>query len=132
VVVCAYRPENFDATELDRLLSVHPHIRDPRPAADGFRIWYVGGDRWRVAGDVDVNTATEFRARLASAASGSDQLIVDLRTAGFIDVAGLRALAACGGEERVPVVVEGLGAAMRRCWDLLDFAAVAPNVEVQA
>jgi hypothetical protein len=57
---------------------------------------------------------------------------VDLRTAGFIDVAGLRALAACGGEERVPVVVEGLGAAMRRCWDLLDFAAVAPNVEVQA
>lgn len=132
VIVCAYRPESFGAVDLADVLCVHPHRRGGQPKAGSFRIWNVGGDRWRLAGDIDVNNVDTFSARLASAASGGGRLALDLREVGFVDLAGLRTIARHSTEQQVAIVVEGLGEAMRKCWNLLDLDAVAPAVELKA
>jgi anti-anti-sigma regulatory factor len=135
VVVCGYRSESFGTVDLSELLCVHPHGRHPRQKVESFRIWNVGGERWRLAGDIDINSIDAFAARLASAAavaSDAGALGLDLRDVGFIDLAGLRAIARYSAEQQVNIVVEGLGKTMRRCWDLLDLDAVAPDVELRA
>ena len=47
-----------------------------------------------VAGDIDVATASGFRAALLEAVERSDRLVVDLSGVTFLDCAGLSALAA--------------------------------------
>lgn len=132
LVICVYRPESFVEVELAELMSVHPHSRQPRPRPGALRIWSGGGGRWRLSGDVDMTSTAAFAARLASAARASDHLSLDMRAVRFIDVAGLRAIACCSIDSQVEIVVEGLGPAMRRCWDLLGFRSDAPDVEVRA
>lgn len=135
-VICVYRPESFVEVELAEVMSVHPHSRhprvQPRPQPDALRIWSAGGGRWRMSGDVGLGHTAAFSARLASAAGASRRFTLDMRAVRFIDVAGLRAIACCSIDHQAKIVVEGLGPAMRRCWDLSGFGSSAPNVEVRA
>lgn len=132
-VVCAYRPESFATVDLSEMLCVHPQRRHRREKkVKSFRIWNVGGDRWRLAGDIDVNSIDVFTARLAFAGLDAGLLGLDLKDVGLIDLAGLRSIARYSAEQQVAVEVEGLGETMRKCWGLLDFDAVAPDVELKA
>jgi len=132
LIVCVYRPESFADGQLAELMTVHPHSRQPRPVPDALRFWSAGGGRWRVSGAVDANCTAAFAARLASAAKASPNMVLDLQSVRFIDVAGLRAIARCSIEYDAEIAVEGLGPAPRTCWDLLGFRAGAPDVEVRA
>lgn len=133
LVVCVFRPESFVPGHLAELMSVHPHSRPLRPGRSGFHIWSAGGGRWRVSGEVDMNSTAAFAARLATASAsvGSGSLYLDLRRVRFIDVAGLRAIVRCSLDHQVGIVVEGLRPAMRTWWDLLEFPHTAPSVEVK-
>jgi anti-anti-sigma factor len=129
IIVCAYRPENFAAAELAEVMCVHPHTRGAAPEPVGFRMWSGGGDVWQLSGDIDVNSGNALRERLRSAAASKRNVTLDLTGIRFIDLAGLRTIAAFSVEQAVSVTVEGMGDTMRKCWNLLDLDAFAPYVE---
>ena len=129
VIVCAYRPESFAAAELAKVMCVHPHTRGAVPEPVGFRMWSGGGNVWRLSGDIDVNSVNALRERLRSAAAGKQNVELDLTGIRFIDLAGLRTIAAFSVEQAVSVTVGGMGDTMRKCWNLLDLDAFAPDVE---
>jgi anti-sigma B factor antagonist len=73
------------------------------------QVWHQSGySIITVAGEIDIATAPELRERLAALADSGRPVIADLDQVSFIDVAGLRALAAaarlaaaCGGSLHV-------------------------------
>jgi len=73
----------------------------------------VGGGTWRitVAGDLDLSTTADFRARMTAALTGEELhlLQLDLEQVEFIDVAGIRQLIQLrncvnGGDRRMEIV----------------------------
>ena len=95
----------------------------------GFRVWTSGGNRWHLAGDVDLRAEPMLRAAMHDASAHGGALVLDCAELSFIDVAGIRAIVQTALAMDVPVTVDGANELLRRAWSLLDLHTAAPNVE---
>lgn len=124
-IVCAYRDTAFDADTIAGVRCVHPiGVDDLEPPQ--FVLAATDGG-WRLTGEVDLAVASTFGTAIATAV-GAGSCTLDLSELRFIDVAGMRELAAAARDRAVTVV--GAPPLLRRCWDAAGFAAVAPAVEL--
>lgn len=124
--LCAYRAD-LPADALADLASVHPLVNSA-PEVAPLRV-FAGDDAVTVTGSIDA-AATERLARvLASTPVGAPTVVLDLHRVDFVDVAGCRTLArwAQGLAERaVQVEIRGGSRLLRRMWEILALADVAP------
>ncbi|OQR64598.1 hypothetical protein B6E66_08340 [Streptomyces maremycinicus] len=124
IVVCAFRPSEWDATTLEHVACVHPHemgIRAERPA---FRMYSTGADSWSVDGVIDSECAASFSAALRAAIHRSPRVKLRFDTLDMIDAAGMHALV--DAARRLPgrrIVVEGANETVRLCWELAGYAS---------
>jgi len=129
VVICAYRATTFPAGEVARVNTVHSQTFG-QPDDLGFRVCSDGPQCWDVTGEVDCFNAEAFGLVLASAAS-SGTVRVRLDRLEFIDVAGMRAIAAAAEAGAVArMSLESPSETFARCWALLGYEALAPKVEL--
>ncbi|MFH0179138.1 MEDS domain-containing protein [Streptomyces cacaoi] len=123
IVVCAFRPSQWDASTLEHVACVHPHemgIRAERPA---FRMYSTGADSWSVDGVIDSECAAAFNAALRAAIHRSPRVKLRFDTLDMIDAAGMHALV--DAARRLPdrrIVVEGANETVRLCWELAGYA----------
>ena len=127
-IVCAYREASFDTDVLAGVRCVHP-VGAGSEAPAQFRL--VAGDAgtWRLAGEVDIAVAADFR-RALSAAVDTGVCVLDASAVDFIDLAGLRHIAEAARSPEVTVRVVGAPRIVRRGWTVSGFAAAAPTVEL--
>jgi anti-anti-sigma regulatory factor len=128
-IVCAYRRDSFPRRELAGVMCMHPHRLGGAPQDLGFRIWSSGEGRWHLSGQVDLRAAEAFPAALRTAAAERTSLWLDFTQLGFIDIAGIRALAQVAHSTGVSVQVYGASEALKRCWKLLDWDSAVMSVE---
>jgi ABC-type transporter Mla MlaB component len=124
--MCAYRAD-LAREALAAVAAVHPLVRAPVDVSS-FRL-FVDGDRIALAGCLDSCSGERLARVLSSAAAGRAGVVLDVTALEFVDVAGCRALArwAAGLHDlSVPVEVTGASTLLRRMWQLLDLARVAP------
>lgn len=129
IVVCAYRPSQWDASTLEKAACVHPHEMGTRAERPAFRMFSTGADRWSVDGVVDSDCAAAFNAALRAAIRRTPTVKLGFDTLDLIDAAGMHALvdAARHLPER-RIVVEGANETVRLCWELAGYAT--PEVPV--
>lgn len=127
-VVCAYRESSFDGPDIAGALAVHPiDIGDGE--APQFRLVAGEPGTWRLSGEIDVADDPTFAAAFA-AATGDDPCEVDVSNLDFIDVAGMRVIAAAGRSRGRRIVLRGASAALRRNWQAIGYDKLAPTVEL--
>ncbi|WP_454320187.1 MEDS domain-containing protein [Streptomyces phaeoluteigriseus] len=129
MVLCTYRPGDWDPPTLDQVRCVHPHHVGSRPAAPEFRVYKTGEGRWTVSGVIDSEGAAAFGAVLRSLIAHAATLRLICHDLEFFDAAGMSALADAARflpERRV--IVEGANETVRLCWGLSGFAV--PEVPV--
>lgn len=88
-----------------------------------------------VAGEVDIATAPELRARLAEPAAEGRHVIVDLSQVRFVDVAGLRVLATAALEAAAhggSLQVAGARSQLRRMLAIIGMDGHIPLTETVA
>lgn len=126
-VVCAYRSSSFDTQATAGALCVHAiGLGGYEPPQ--FRLVASSG-RWSLDGEVDIAVESSFRDAV-TAAFGVAPCTIDVSELRFIDVAGLRSLAAAAGTAGTPVQLVGAQPMLLRSWDLSGFGAIAPMVEL--
>lgn len=125
-VVCAYRRSSFDADALAGLSAVHPDECGDG-AAPQFRL--VAGDDgcWRLTGEVDLAVRSAFATAFRSAVSDGD-CVVDVAHLEFIDVDGMRTIAACARSGDRTVRLRGARPLLQRSWTVTGFDRLAPQV----
>lgn len=133
IVVCAFKPSQWDGPTLEHVACVHPHemgIRAERPA---FRMFSTGADSWSVDGVIDSECADAFNAAVRAALRGSPSVKLRFDTLDMIDAAGMHALvdAARHLPER-RIVVEGANETVRLCWELAGYASAGMPVVMAA
>jgi anti-anti-sigma factor len=124
--MCAYRAD-LGPEALADVASVHPLVRAPEEVSS-FRI-FVDGDRIALAGSVDTFSSDRLARVLASVRVRDDGLVLDLAALEFMDVAGCRVLARWAADlcpHSVALEVTGSSALLRRMWQVLDLARIAP------
>jgi anti-anti-sigma factor len=124
--MCAYRAD-LGPEALADVASVHPLVRAPEEVSS-FRI-FVDGDRIALAGSVDTFSSDRLARVLASVRVKDDGLVLDLAALEFMDVAGCRVLARWAADlwaHSVALEVTGSSALLRRMWQVLDLARIAP------
>lgn len=127
-VVCAYREASFDEADIVGALSVHPiDIGD----GESPQFCLVAGDpgTWRLSGEVDVAVHSTFAAALGAIAD-DDPCDVDVSDLDFIDIGGMRVIAAAGREADSRIVLRGASATLRRNWRTIGYDRAAPTVEL--
>jgi len=89
-----------------------------------------GPGRWRLSGEVDVAVSEQFAASVAAAASaaGPDGCAISLDELRFIDLSGLRAIAAAATGAGVRVELQGVPAVFWRYWYLAGFSEAVTGV----
>ncbi|MGV9558256.1 MEDS domain-containing protein [Streptomyces sp. NPDC003401] len=129
MVLCTYRPGDWDPPTLDQVRCVHPHHVGSRPAAPEFRVYTTGEGRWTVSGVIDSEGAAAFGTVLRSLVSHAATLRLVCHGLEFFDAAGMRALADAARflPERT-VIVEGANETVRLSWGLSGYAV--PEVPV--
>ncbi|MFF3504594.1 MEDS domain-containing protein [Streptomyces sp. NPDC003247] len=129
MVLCTYRPADWDPPTLDQVRCVHPHHVGSRPAAPEFRVYRTGEGHWTVNGVIDSDGAAAFGAVLRSLLTHATTVRLVCHDLEFFDAAGMSALADAAKclPDRV-VILEGANDIVRRCWELSGFAA--PEVPV--
>lgn len=125
-VVCAYRRMSFDPEAIAGVLSVHPVSVGDEPE---FTLVAADGDTWRLSGEVDLAMEAAFAAAVSRAAEAGP-CVVDVADLDFIDIAGMRTIAAVGRRTGQKVVLRNASPTLRRIWHLGRFDDVAPNVEL--
>ncbi|QEU77502.1 MEDS domain-containing protein [Streptomyces subrutilus] len=129
IVVCAFRPSQWDASTLEQAACVHPHEMGTRAERPAFRIFSTGADRWSVDGVVDSECAVAFNAALRAAVRRAVTVRLGFDTLELIDAAGMHALV--DAARHLPdrrIVVEGANETVRLCWELAGYAS--PDVPV--
>lgn len=124
--MCAYRAD-LGPEALADVASVHPLVRAPEEVSS-FRI-FVDGDRIALAGSVDTFSSDRLARVLAAVRVRDDGLVLDLAALEFMDVAGCRVLARWAADlwaHSVALEVTGSSALLRRMWQVLDLARIAP------
>jgi anti-anti-sigma factor len=118
--LCAYRGDELPADVVADVASAHPvSYSDGTRAA--FRLWFDGG-ALLVAGDVDHFTAERLARLLATTDVDVPVMELDLSRLGFIDLAGVRVIAAWAEDLRgrsTELVLAGPSRLFHRMWDLL-------------
>ncbi|MFC9291028.1 MEDS domain-containing protein [Streptomyces sp. NPDC057052] len=129
MVLCTYRPADWDPPALDQVRCVHPHHVGSRPAAPEFRVYTTGEGRWTVSGVIDSEGAAAFGAVLRGLVAHAATLRLICHDLEFFDAAGMRALADAARflPERV-VIIEGANETVRLSWGLSGYAV--PEVPV--
>ncbi len=92
-----------------------------------------GPGRWRLSGEVDVAVSEQFAAALAVAvsaarAAGAGGCAIGLDELRFIDLSGMRALAAAATAASVRVELHGVPAVFWRYWYLAGFSEAVTGV----
>ena len=92
-----------------------------------------GPGRWRLSGEVDVAVSDQFAASLAVAvggagATGAADCAISMDELQFIDLSGLRALAAAATAAGVRVELHGVPAVFWRYWYLAGFSEAVTSV----
>jgi len=124
-VVCAYRTASFDTGPISGALCVHrDRLGGQEPP---FQFIAAGPTRWSLGGEVDRAVRETFATAL-QAAAGTDGCVIDTSSLQFIDVAGMRAIAAVASS--VPVRLEGAPRVLKRAWSAAGFAADFPDALV--
>jgi hypothetical protein len=125
IVVCAYRTASFDTGPIAGALCVH---RDRLGGQDPpFQLVAAGPARWSLGGEVDLSVRDALATAL-QAAAGTSGCVLDTSSLRFIDVAGMRTIAAVASS--VPVRVEGAPPVLRRAWSAAGFADDFPDTLV--
>ncbi|MER6789449.1 MEDS domain-containing protein [Streptomyces sp. NPDC000658] len=133
IVLCAFRPSQWDGPTLEHVTGVHPHemgIRAERPA---FRMYSAGADVWSVDGVIDSEGADAFNTALRAAMRFSPKVSLRFDTLEMIDAAGMHALV--DAARHLPdrrVVVDGANETVRLCWELAGYATAAVPVVMAA
>jgi anti-anti-sigma factor len=124
--MCAYRAD-LGPEALADVASVHPLVRAPEQVS-AFRL-FVDGDCIALAGSVDTFSSNRLERVLGSARIGGEGVVLDLAALEFMDVAGCRVLARWAADlwaHSVALEVTGSSALLRRMWQVLDLARLAP------
>ncbi|GGQ65915.1 hypothetical protein Saso_48090 [Streptomyces asoensis] len=133
IVVCAFRPSQWDAPTLEHVACVHPHEMGRRAERPAFRMYSTGADSWSVDGVIDSECANAFNAAVRAALRCAPRVSLRFDTLDMIDAAGMHALvdAARHMPER-RVVVEGANETVRLCWELAGYAGAGLPVVMAA
>ncbi|MFJ3205597.1 MEDS domain-containing protein [Streptomyces sp. NPDC086989] len=129
MVVCAFRPSQWQADTLEYVASVHPHEMGTRAERPAFRMFSTGVDSWSVDGVIDSQDAAAFNAALRAAVGHTPRMRLCFDRLEMIDAAGMGALVEAANH--LPgrhIVVEGANETVRLCWELAGYAA--PGVPV--
>jgi anti-anti-sigma factor len=124
--MCAYRAD-LGPEALADVASVHPLVHAPDEVSS-FRL-FVDGDRIALAGSVDTFSRERLARVLAAARTKDDGVVLDVAALEFVDVSGCRVLARWAADLRarsVALEVTGSSALLRRMWQVLDLARLAP------
>jgi anti-anti-sigma factor len=122
LALCAYDRRQLGAEVLAGLHSLHPlHHHD---ADIDFAVYADSGGSV-VAGEIDAASFDRFDLALEALLEDErSEVVLDLARLQFIDVAGLRAIAATGerlhGQGRA-LVLRAANPLVARCWHLLEF-----------
>ncbi|MFD3329919.1 MEDS domain-containing protein [Streptomyces sp. NPDC058701] len=133
IVVCAFRPTQWDASALEQAACLHPHETGARAARPAFRMFSTGADRWSVDGVVDSECAAAFNAVVRAAMRCTPTVRLRFDALEIIDAAGMHALV--DAARHLPdrrIVVEGANETVRLCWELAGYAAVGVPVVMAA
>lgn len=89
-----------------------------------------GPGRWRLSGEVDEAISDQFAASLAAAvvAGGAAGCTISMDELRFIDLSGMRALAAAAAAADVRVELHGVPAVFWRYWYLAGFSEAVTSV----
>jgi anti-anti-sigma factor len=134
LALCAYDERLVDARTLTGLLGTHPlHRRDTDVDLAVFAA--ADGTTTVVAGEVDLATIDLLHLALDQlvAAGGSGDVVLDLEPLGFIDGAGMGAIALAAerlAEQGRRLVLGGTRPVLERCWSILGYERLA-NVEIR-
>ncbi len=124
-VVCAYRTASFDTGLITGALCVHrDRLGGQEPP---FQLVAAGPGRWSLGGEVDLSVREAFATAL-HAAAGTGRCVIDTSSLQFIDVAGMRTIAAVASSLRVRL--EGVPRIVKRVWSAAGFAADFPDTLV--
>lgn len=129
MVLCAFRPSQWQADTLEYVASVHPHEMGTRAERPAFRMFSTGADSWSVDGVIDSQGAAAFNAALRAAVGYTPRMRLCFDRLEMIDAAGMGALVEAANH--LPgrhIVVEGANETVRLCWELAGYAA--PGVPV--
>jgi len=104
-----------------------------RAAGHLYQFTADGPGRWRLSGEVDVAVSDQFAASLAVAvggagATGAADCAISMDELQFIDLSGLRALAAAATAAGVRVELHGVPAVFWRYWYLAGFSEAVTGV----
>ncbi|WP_371476770.1 MEDS domain-containing protein [Kitasatospora sp. NBC_00315] len=124
IVVCAFRPSQWDRSTLEGVACMHPHEVGTRAARPAFRMFSTGVDRWSVDGVVDSECAATFNAAVRAAVRCTPTVKLRFDAVEIIDAAGMHAL--IDAARHLPgrrIVVEGANDTVRLCWELAGYAA---------
>lgn len=126
-VVCAYRRRSFAQATIAGVACVHP-VRLDHDEEPPFR-FVAGHDRgWRVSGEVDTATASEFSAALA--ALPDPHCVIDVSGLDFIDLRGMRAIAELAHSRGLSIQLHRAPPSFERYWRLAGLDTYAPTVIV--
>lgn len=123
MVVCAFRPLQWDPSALENVESVHPHGMGTRAARPSFRMYCTGTDMWSVDGVIDSQCALAFNAAARAAVRTTPTVTLRFDRLEMIDAAGMQAL--LDAARHLPgrrIIVEGANDTVRLCWQLAGFA----------
>jgi anti-anti-sigma regulatory factor len=108
------------------------------PTGHPYQFTADGPGRWQLSGEVDVAVSDQFAAALAAAlgaagtdgagAAGPDGCAISLDELRFIDLSGLRALAAAATAAGVRMELHGVPAVFWRYWYLAGFSEAVTGV----
>jgi anti-anti-sigma factor len=127
-LVCAYRMASFDTAAIIAALTVHSAQRGGHPLPQ-FRFTAAGPQTWQVSGEIDLRVSDMFGAALGTATS-LGECVIDVSGLSFVDVSGMRILAAASRSADSGIRLNGASQGLRRLWDLCGFAKAAPLVRL--
>lgn len=122
--MCAYS-DRLSPEALSDVAAVHPQVHGATPV---FQVFF-DEDRVALAGSVDTFSAGQLARVLASSPVGRDGAVLDVGRLDFADVAASRVIARWAqdlGARSVPLEVRGASPLLRRMWEVLGLAALAP------
>ncbi|OEJ30258.1 MEDS domain-containing protein [Streptomyces subrutilus] len=122
MVVCAFRPLQWDPSTLENVVSVHPQAMGTRAAHPSFRMYCTGTDMWSVDGVIDSQCALAFNTAVRTAIRNTATVTLRFDRLEMIDAAGMQALVEAA--RRLPgrrIVVEGANETVRLCWQLAGY-----------
>ncbi|THA76010.1 hypothetical protein E6R60_14695 [Streptomyces sp. A0642] len=133
MVVCAFRPSEWNGPTLEHVASVHPHEMGTRAQRPAFRMYCTGSDMWSVDGVIDSEGALAFNAAARAAVRGTSTVTLRFDRLEMIDAAGMHALIdAARHRPGRRIVVEGANETVRLVWELAGYAGAGLPVVMAA